>query len=543
MGGGGRVEVVSSKGCSGLFSPSSHLFRGLHLQPLEPMTPVSSFHGSEPVEGQSSAPFSGLVICVTGLSKEARKQVMEATERLGGQYSPHLHPQSLIFLYFGGRKFEHALKHGARNGLFIVTLGWFVNSVRKNVRLSESLYSVKNYGNNSTNLDDYKLLSGYTNAENSCLPVRFHETKQNDRAEEFQRFSEREFSKNLDFPLSGCSIYVDSDISPELRTKVIETASREGASLMEQWFVGCNASHVVTEGASIQRYLGYSSNFVTPLWILKTAQEKQVQRLVHMSADLVRQVGLMLEDIHNGITGEESLKHNLPEDLQGVKSKGSYIERQQVANSAKIAVRNRRGRRMQTCQTPMRPITPNNLLDSICWSISEPTSTASIYTDSFSVEDASENHFSTFGDAKGAVKDLEASFSNSTRPLRESEKSELIFKNHFLTILFPIDRFAEMGPSSRTFFSHNGFTCLQVLAHIYAFYQENMLGHEIEAAIHTDSRHADRLRSVFSSKETEECGFLMFKRVEFLGSRTSFEMLKRVTGDNNSNVYELLLRA
>lgn len=24
---------------------------------------------------------------------EARKQVMEATEKLGGQYSPHLHPQ------------------------------------------------------------------------------------------------------------------------------------------------------------------------------------------------------------------------------------------------------------------------------------------------------------------------------------------------------------------------------------------------------------------------------------------------------------------
>lgn len=67
--GGGRVEVVSSKGCSGLFSPSSHLLRGLHVQPLEPMTPVSSFHGSESVEGRSSAPFSGLIICVTGLSK------------------------------------------------------------------------------------------------------------------------------------------------------------------------------------------------------------------------------------------------------------------------------------------------------------------------------------------------------------------------------------------------------------------------------------------------------------------------------------------
>lgn len=32
---------------------------------------------------------------------------------------------------------------------------------------------------------------------------------------------------------------------------------------MEKWSVGCNASHVVTEGASIQRYLGYSCNFVT----------------------------------------------------------------------------------------------------------------------------------------------------------------------------------------------------------------------------------------------------------------------------------------
>ncbi|KAG4931201.1 hypothetical protein JHK82_048287 [Glycine max] len=121
----------------------------------------------------------------------------------------------------------------------------------------------------------------------------------------------------------------------------------------------------------------------------------------------------------------------------------------------------------------------------------------SIYTDSFSVDDPSENHTSIFFDAKGDGKDSEASFSNSTRPLTESEKSELIFKNHFLTILLPINRFAEMGPSSRTFFSHNGFTCLQVLDHIRAFYQENMSRQEIGAAIHSDSRHADRIRSMF----------------------------------------------
>lgn len=67
--------------------------------------------------------------------------------------------------------------------------------------------------------------------------------------------------------------------------------------------------------------------------------------------------------------------------------------------------------------------------------------------------------------------------------------------------------------------------------------------HEIEAAIHTDSRHADRLRSVYSSKESVERGFVNFKRIDFIGSRKSFEMLKRVNGDNNSNVYELLIRA
>lgn len=155
----------------------------------------------------------------------------------------------------------------------------------------------------------------------------------------------------------------------------------------------------------------------------------------------------------------------------------------------------------------MRPITPTSLLDSICWSISEPTSTASIYTDSFSSEGMSEHHTPQFFDAKGNAKDSEASFANFTRPLTErflsicpfptlvkfscsssykqciisrhlfiyilvcSEKSEVIFRNSFLTILFPVDRFAEVGPSSRTFFSDGGFTCLRVLDHIYAFYQ------------------------------------------------------------------------
>lgn len=73
--------------------------------------------------------------------------------------------------------------------------------------------------------------------------------------------------------------------------------------------------------------------------------------------------------------------------------------------------------------------------------------------------------------------------------------------------------------------------------------KENMTTHEIEAAIHTDSRHADRLRAMYSSKETAVSRHVTFKRIDFLGSRKSFEMLKRVSGDNNSNVYELVIRA
>ena len=41
-----------------------------------------------------------------------------------------------------------------------------------------------------------------------------------------------------------------------------------------------------------------------PLWILKTAKEKYVRKLVHMSVELAKQVGLMLEDIHNDISGK-----------------------------------------------------------------------------------------------------------------------------------------------------------------------------------------------------------------------------------------------
>jgi hypothetical protein len=52
----------------------------------------------------------------------------------------------------------------------------------------------------------------------------------------------------------------------------------------------------VCEDASVKRYVGHSDNIVTPLWILKTAKEKGLQRLVHLSSDLARQVATILEN-------------------------------------------------------------------------------------------------------------------------------------------------------------------------------------------------------------------------------------------------------
>ncbi|XP_074558986.1 uncharacterized protein LOC141814925 isoform X1 [Curcuma longa] len=542
---GGNVEVISSKGCSRLLVGSSTFLP--NADSLRFMASPASSSLSETTFPLPRGPFTGLVICVTGLSKEARKEVMAATHRLGGQYSGSLNPQCthLVVQSFTGRKFEHAMQHGSKNGLFVVTLGWFVDSVNRNTRLSETLYSVKSVGENALPSGDLNRIVGVPGSDKSCLPSpSFEDGKSLGRGwqtpikapNKEQILSEPVFSNNF--------IYIDSEISDDMKKKVVEAATKEGATFLDNWFIGCHASHIVCEGPSIRRYIGLANNIVTPLWILKTAKEKCIQRLVHLSSDVAKQVNMILES--DQVAGEVSFRggghpvalkfsHSLPHG-DNVKIE----ERLKTVELAKLGVRNRRNHRMQSCQVPIHPITPNTLLESICWTVSEPVSSARIYTESSWIEDATEQHPSrSLGDDGNS----EASLEDFSRPLRESEKRDVILRSHFLTILFPLDRFGELGPSSRTFFSDNGFTCIQILEHIYHFYQENMTMVEINLAIHTDSRHADRLRSLYASKESKEQGFVAFKRVDFLGSRRSFEKLKRVSGENNGNLYQLLIRA
>ncbi|EFH53566.1 hypothetical protein ARALYDRAFT_484825 [Arabidopsis lyrata subsp. lyrata] len=489
-----RAEVIVTKRCSKLrveFTPS---LRGSRIsEPFSPATTNASSRFQPPV--RSDGPFSGLIICVTGLSKEARKQVKEATERLGGEYSPLLHSLCTHLV------FEHALKHGRRETLHIVTLGWFVDSVRRNVKLGESFYAVKKLGDTKVNVDGSKSVYAVEKPPRGMQGTKFTGSK--------------------DLALSGYSVFIDPDISEEVRRRVSQVAVEGGAKLMNQWFIGCNASHVVCEAGSVLRYLGHSSNLVTPVWLQKTLEEKPMQNVVRMSADLARDVITMLENLVKGSRMECVL-----EDASMLRNRTTtYKERQKIVESAKKAM----GKML---------IQPNqtSLLDSICWTVSEPTSTASVIIDSFNNnEDIERKSLSAFFDDK-----TNDSFPHSIRLLTESERMELVYKNHFITLLLPIDWYGEMGPSSRSYFSETGFTCQQILQHIYAFYQENMSEEEIKAAIHTNSRQSEKLRAVDSMMKG---GKTVFKRIQFLGSRKGFEMLKRVSSFNCSNVYELIIKA
>ncbi|TVU09708.1 hypothetical protein EJB05_43200 [Eragrostis curvula] len=543
------VEVVASRGCARLVLPGMQQPSSAASVASSSASRGAAAAAAAGARADRSGPFAGLVICVTGLSKEARGQVKEATERLGGEYSGSLHPKCTHLVHsFAGRKFEHALKHGPRNGLFLVMLGWFVDCVRRNMRLDESLYGIKDIGENGRPLGEFNRLVGVPVSENSCLPpVIFQDKACADTTRKHPPHTPRKEGGLDEFVFTNETIYIDPGISCEMRKKISGAATREGAKLLEHWFIGCHATYVVCEDVSVKKYVGHSDNIVTPLWILKTVKEKNLQRLVHLSSDLARHVAMVLENVQ---TSEENRKlGSVPStNSSGLTSTQGEIddahqERQKYVEAAKKEVRDRRARRMQSCAVPIHPITPTTLLDSICWTISEPTSSASIYMDSSWSDDATEPQSTTYFDANGDGRDPDQLTDNFSRPLRESEQSELIFKNHFLTILFPIDRFGELGPSSRTFYSNGGFTRIQVLDHIYNFYQENMSIDEIDMAVNTDSRHADRLRSLYASAESAEKGFVAFKRIDFLGSRRSFEALKRLNRENNSNVYELVIRA
>ncbi|KAG6391301.1 hypothetical protein SASPL_149055 [Salvia splendens] len=143
------------------------------------------------------------------------------------------------------------MQHGTTKGLLPVTIGWFVDSVKRNVRLKETVYSVNSIGDDGLAIIDFKRLDQSSGAENSCLPSGLlKHTKQSDFCgAPGSQFPERERKRLSTSPsFSSQTFYADIDVPAELLNKVSEALSAEGAILLDQWFVGCNATYVVCEG-------------------------------------------------------------------------------------------------------------------------------------------------------------------------------------------------------------------------------------------------------------------------------------------------------
>uniref|UniRef100_A0A453KUD5 BRCT domain-containing protein n=1 Tax=Aegilops tauschii subsp. strangulata TaxID=200361 RepID=A0A453KUD5_AEGTS len=238
-----------------------------------------------------------------------------------------------------------------RNGLFVVTLGWFVDCVRRNMRLDESLYSIKNIGENGLLLGESNRLVGLPVNEKSCLPPMIFQDKAcSDTTHKRQLQAHREEPEDDVFVFTNDTIYIDPGISGEMKKKISDAATSEDAKLLDHWFIGCHATYVVCEDASVKRYVGHSDNIVTPFWILKTVKEKNLQRLVHLSSDLARHVAVVLENFH---TSRENTKLGSVPSLNSseLPTQGeideTHQERQKFVEAAKKDIRDRRVRRMQ----------------------------------------------------------------------------------------------------------------------------------------------------------------------------------------------------
>ncbi|KAJ7548443.1 hypothetical protein O6H91_07G012200 [Diphasiastrum complanatum] len=347
--------------------------------------------------------------------------------------------------------------------------------------------------------------------------------------------------------LSGICFYIDPALSRELQLKIAEAAAEGGASLVGGDRI---ATHIICERSSLAKYVQYEANIVTPLWVLKTVREKIQLRLVHLSADLVTQLLLLLDNAgkSDSLQDANNVHMNIEEDLDEFKSfnQGLQVRERQVEMlAAKAVVRKRRGPQQQPCRTLPQPLTPASLLEFIYWSVTEPPSTARLHAD---MAHANAGLQQAIGSAEQSSMIIFDEQDTTKKPILsmipESEASQprdIAYGGAFLTILFPIDRFSEMGPSSRSYFSPYGFTAKQILDHVYAFYEEYISFDEIQTAVYTDSKYADKLRTIYATPETIELGYVPVKRSTFIGGKKLFGGLRRLGSENPCQIYELQL--
>ncbi|EFJ11244.1 hypothetical protein SELMODRAFT_447083, partial [Selaginella moellendorffii] len=274
-------------------------------------------------------PFSGLTICVTGLSKEvlaANTSTLSRTERLDES------------------------KYDATTGDF--------ESAENSLPRDDPAACMPQKPSFSAPLPP---LTNKPLASLQVVPM----ASNNKNSTEFPKAPRKPM-------FSGICFYIDNDISTELQIKaikslkssfrssrlkkVVEAAVKEGATCISDWYIGCNATHIVCEDNALVKYVGYKIHLVSPMWVLRTVKEHAWYHLVHISLDLLRHFPHLLDKL-------------------------KLDESESRVRAARDSIRRRRGPSMQPCRALPRPITPQSMMESICWSVSEPPSTAQLYLD------------------------------------------------------------------------------------------------------------------------------------------------------------------
>jgi hypothetical protein len=89
------------------------------------------------------------------------------------------------------------------------------------VRLDESLYSIKNIGENGLPLGEFNRLVGVPVSENTCLPpVIFQHKACADTTRKYPPRTPRSKDGHDEFVFTNETIYIDPGISSEMRKKV-----------------------------------------------------------------------------------------------------------------------------------------------------------------------------------------------------------------------------------------------------------------------------------------------------------------------------------
>lgn len=373
-----------------------------------------------------------------------------------------------------------------------------------------------------------------------------------------------------DSVLGGGCFFIDPDLRLDIKDQVRKALDTAGSSHVEEFYLGGDISHVVCDLQFLHKYVARNLTIVTPMWVTRSLERRKMQRVVQLSADMGSQLSSWLACKDQKPLTQDGSEDDSPSGPDSVSAFFGSREKttengvseqvlkrwEEKMRAAKEDVRLRR--QQSSRNLPCQP-TPPSLLDSLSWTITEPpvqaqiicdgspTIVSDIADDIWKIGNESEkNIFSTSNSgAPECILTKNSTLEQDhgtyyTRKLTERDFDELMFKGPFLTILFPVDRFDEVGPKSRTVFSTAGFTRKGILGIIYEFYQENLTPEEIDLAMHTDSKHGDRLRNkILKWVRNGVCEGI--KRSEFMGSRSSFEGLRRISGHNSGRVYELLL--